>query len=106
MKDPLEQRAQLYTDRAGELRPAGSPLRGADDFLADMCFAPNHPVDAALPLRRIIRLPLCTLALRNCLVNKPIPDDKCKYDDDEPFTEIVSGLFYFMEELRNAMSTF
>ena len=57
MKDPLEQRAQLYTDRAGELRPAGSPLRGADDFLADMCFAPNHPVDAALPLRRIIRLP-------------------------------------------------
>ena len=32
MKDPLEQRAQLYTDRAGELRPAGSPLRGADDF--------------------------------------------------------------------------
>jgi len=88
------------------LRPAGSPLRGADDFLADMCFAPNHPVDAALPLRRIIRLPLCTHALRNCLVNKPIPDDKSKYDDDEPFTEIVSGLFYFMEELRNAMSTF
>ena len=106
MKDPLEQRAQLYTDRAGELRPAGSPLRGADDFLADMCFAPNHPVDAALPLRRIIRLPLCTLVLRDRLASKPLPDDKSKYDDDEPFTEIVSGLFYFMEELRNAMSTF
>jgi len=42
----------------------------------------------------------------DCLAGKPIPDDKFKYDEDEPFTEIVSGHFYFMEELRNAMSTF
>ena len=79
-----EVRAQLYTGRAGALRPAGSPLQGADDFRRFSICSNHHRGSYTSPALAAASYPFVDLPPRNTLRYKLFPSSKF-YQSSYPY---------------------
>ena len=83
---PLWKRAQLYTGRAGALRPAGSPLQGADDFRRFSICSNHHRGSYTSPALAAASYPFVDLPPGNTL--------RCKLFPFSKFIQIQSQLHF------------
>ena len=86
---PLWKRAQLYTGRAGALRPAGSPLQGADDFRRFSICSNHHRGSYTSPALAAASYPFVDLLPENTLRYKLFP-----------FSKFYNRPLYFSETMK------
>ena len=89
---PYGVRAQLYTGRAGALRPAGSPLQGVDDFRRFSICSNHHRGSYTSPALAAASYPFVDLPPRNTLRYKLFPSSKfyqSSYPKDIPGSHVV-----------------
>ncbi|RKI87649.1 hypothetical protein D7V94_20630 [Parablautia intestinalis] len=70
---PLKEGATIHHPKGGALRPAGSPLQGAEDFRRfSICSNPQQG-KLHFPCAGCRQLPLCVLAARKHLALQAVP---------------------------------